>query len=532
MSFFTINFFIFILLGLIGYYTCPKKWQWLWLLYLSYLYYIKGGIKTVGYILFTTISIWYSSLILENLEKNLKSDLVLLKDALTKDSKKQLKKQTKRRKQIIFWLTLLLNFGVLSYLKYFDFVVQNISNVVLYFNKNFTAPQALNLLLPLGISFYTFQSIGYLIDVYRGKYSAETNLFKLALFVSFFPQIVQGPIGRFDHLAKQLFEEKHFEYQNLEHGAILMLWGFFKKMLIADRFAIIVNEVFNNHSQYNGSIIVVGVLAYSIQQYADFSGGIDIVTGVAQMFGIQLAENFRRPYFSHSLSEFWRRWHISLGAWMRDYVFYPLSLTKGMAKIGRFSKKYFGNAIGRAIPICFANIVVFLLVGIWHGANWHFIMWGFYNGMVIAISALLEPLYEKGIAKFHINVTSKTWKTFQIFRTFFIVNIGWYFDRGNNLLDSLTMLKTTFINFSVSDLNPGMLLNLGLSRYDWIIAGIATLLLLLISILQEKGLQIRNTLIQTNLVLKWGIYILLFFSVIAFQVSVGDLIGGFMYAHF
>ena len=201
---------------------------------------------------------------------------------------------------------------------------------------------ALNLVLPLGISFYTFQSMGYLIDVSNGKYPAEKNPFRFALFVSFFPQLIQGPIARYDQLGAQLAAEHRFDMTNIHRGLLLMLWGFFKKKVIADRALILVNEVFGNQAQYGGAVIVVGVLFYSLQQYCDFSGGIDLVAGIAELFGIRLAPNFKRPYFSVSLGDFWRRWHISLGAWMRDYVFYPFALTRPMAKLSKAAKTRFG----------------------------------------------------------------------------------------------------------------------------------------------------------------------------------------------
>ena len=516
MSLFTFKFFIFLLIGIVGYYICPKKVQWLWLLALSYLFYISGGIGALGYMLTTTISVWGGSILLDRTEDLGRKKLSENKDIFSKEEKRAFKKQIKRRKQGIFWLTLLFNMGILIFLKYTDFMREN----------------AGQLILPLGISFYTFQATGYLIDVYRGKCRPEKNLLKFALFVSFFPQILQGPIARFQELGPQLYQERKFNLSAVERGLVLMLWGYFKKLLIADRIGMLVNEVFNHHADYSGCIIAVAVLGFSIQQYADFSGGIDVVRGIGETLGIELPENFRRPYFSKSLAEFWRRWHITLGAWMRDYVFYPLATANGMGKISKITKKYLGDSVGRAAPVCLANIVVFLLVGIWHGANWHYLAWGLYNGLIIAVSALLEPLYARGRAFFRIKPESFGWKLFQMARTFLIVNIGGYFDRGNTFSDGLAMMSATIRNFGISHLQPKTLLSLGgMNGYHWAVFSLCLLVLFLISILQEKGLEIRKTLAHKSTVLRWAVYLLLFYSVIALQLNGGSS-GGFLYEHF
>ncbi len=240
-------------------------------------------------------------------------------------------KQLERLKTVKKWIVALValgNFGLLFFFKYWNFSAEAINKLL----PNGNLP-VFELILPLGISFYMFQSIGYVIDVYRKKYPPEKNILKFALFVSFFPQMVQGPISRFDSLGKQLYRGNSFSYDSLKAGIELTLCGYLKKLLIADRAAILVNSVFQHYSEYDGGIILIGVVFYCIQLYCDFSGGIDITRGVAKMFGIELVENFKRPIFATSLSDFWRRWHISLGTWMKDYLFYPLSLSKPFIKL-------------------------------------------------------------------------------------------------------------------------------------------------------------------------------------------------------
>ena len=287
--------------------------------------------------------------------------------------------------------------------------------------------------MPLGISFYTFQAISYLIDQYNGKYPAERNFLHFLLFVSWFPQLLQGPIGRYDKLRSQFFRENHWDGDRIKRALLLILFGLMKKYAIADMLVGSISSVLDGDiSRLPGSLVVFAILLYSAQQYADFSGGIDIISGVSLLFGIELAPNFRQPYFSTSLGDFWRRWHISLGAWMRDYLFYPFALLKPMQNFGRWCTKHMGKNgkhFGRVLPAGIANLVVFFVVGIWHGPQLHYVLWGLYNGMVIALSDLTEPFWKHLAAKLRMNTESRGFHVFRIVRTFVIVNIGWYFDR-------------------------------------------------------------------------------------------------------
>ena len=299
-------------------------------------------------------------------------------DGISREEKKDFKKNIVRKKKKIVLAMVLIAFGMLGIMKYTNFMLGNIDAVLRLFGSG-KQIGVLNLTLPLGISFYTFQSISYVVDVYRGKHKAQGNFFKHALFVSFFPQLLQGPIGRYERLGSQLYEGHSYNLKELQFGVQRILWGFFKKMVLADRVNAAVLLIFHNYWNYGGWYNVLGVLLYSIQLYADFSGGIDIVIGIAQMFGITMDENFRQPYFSRSISEFWRRWHITLGTWMKDYIFYPFSLSKSMAKFGKWSKKKFGNNVGKLLPVGLADILVFFVVGVWHGAAWKYIMYGIYT---------------------------------------------------------------------------------------------------------------------------------------------------------
>ena len=379
-----------------------------------------------------------------------------------------------------------------------------------------------------GISFYTFQATGYLLDVYWKKDKAEKNIFKLALFISFFPQIIQGPISKHKQLAAQ-FEEVHkFDLTNIQYGLQLILWGLFKKIVIADTAAVAVAVVLNDIPAAKGIAVICGIFCYCIQLYCDFSGGIDVIRGVAQLFGIIMIDNFKRPFFSQSIAEFWRRWHISLGVWMKDYIFYPFSLSKGMIRFGQFSKKVFGRQIGRKLPICLGNLLVFFLVGVWHGASWNFIIYGLYNGMIIVISSLLEPLYQKLYGVTGIDKQSKGMKLFRIVRTFLLVNIGWYFDCAGSMKNAMALIANTFQK-TTSVVENGTYLGLSIYQYGIMIIGCVTLFM--VSVMQERGIKVRERIAELPLAVRWLIWIVLIYSIpLLGHYTQGA--GGFMYAQF
>ena len=519
MSLFTLIAFAFLCAG--AYYVCPDRFKWMLLLLVSYIYYAYCGVNALPFMLLTTLSTWAGALLIGHIGEKSKAELKARKAELDAAGKKALKAQAKSRQRIVFWAVLLLNFGVLALVKYTSPVLTALGR------------KPLDLLLPLGISFYTFQSMGYLIDVSSGKYAPEKNPAKFALFVSFFPQLIQGPIARHDQLAHQLTTPHRFDIGNICRGALLILWGFFKKKVIADRALPLVSAVFDGHEPYGGAVIVIAVLFYSLQQYCDFSGGIDLVTGIAELFGIRLAPNFRRPYFSISLGDFWRRWHISLGAWMRDYVFYPFALTKPVTKLSKAAKQHFGADFGRALPAALGNIVVFLLVGIWHGLTGNYVLWGLYNGLILAMSALLEPLYKRTNERLgEAVVSSRAFYCWRVLRTFIIVNIGWYFDRALRAADAFAMLGKTFVSPTLAQLSDGTLLALGLTAGDYTVLLISTVIVITVSVLQERGMRIRDRVLSLPILPRIILLYAFMYFVMANLVTAGSGDAGFMYAIF
>ena len=312
MSLVSNMFLIFVAASILIYYIVPHKFQWIVLLCSSYIYYIAGGPRYVIFILFSTLVTWLLAVLIDKAGNS---------------------GNCKKSRRLVI-LGLFLNFGMLGVVKYTNFAVENL-NALFHMQL-----RGLELLLPLGISFYTFQSSGYLLDVYWKKCDVEKNLFKYALFVSYFPQILQGPIGRYKNLAHQLYEPHKFSGENITRGFERILWGFFKKMVIADWAAVFADAIFNSPDTYGG-LSIIGVLMYTLQLYADFSGGMDVVIGISSMFGITLEENFKRPFFAVSITDFWHRWHITLGTWMKDYVFYPVYFVQLDEKIRKMGKEGF-----------------------------------------------------------------------------------------------------------------------------------------------------------------------------------------------
>lgn len=509
MALTSMQFVLFVLAAVLGYYLIPRRFQWMWLLLFSYIYYVAGGWQIAFFLLFTTLTTYGTALGMERIAA-----------ACTG------KKEARKKKRRMVWLGMLLNFGMLAVLKYTNFAIININEI---FGSEITM---VDFLLPLGISFYTFQSMGYLMDVYWEKIEAEKNVFRFALFVSFFPQILQGPIGRYSRLAGQFYAEHKFQGEQICRSLELILWGFFKKMVLADNAAVFVNAIFDDPHRYSG-LAIAGVLGYSIQLYGDFSGGMDVVQGVAGLFGITLDDNFKRPYFAMSIANFWHRWHITLGTWMKDYVFYPISLSGWMGRFGKFARKRMGKTIGRALPICIANVMVFLLVGVWHGAAWRFIAYGLYNGLIIGFSGMMAGNYRKWKSALHIKNDSRGYHVFQVVRTFVLVNISWFFDRADSLGDAFYMMKQAVTSFEWSQIWT-ITTTAGGSSYTALILAVLAVgctVLFAVSILQERGMHIRQTLAERPVALRMAIYLVLLFAIPAFGNPPLSS-GGFIYANF
>lgn len=498
MSFTSMAYLLFVLIGVILYYIVPKKIQWILLLSFSIVFYLMAGPFLILFLLTTAFSTFISGVLLEKTDNTSKKKLIIL-------------------------ICLLINFGILFFLKYYNFSLEIISGLFDFESK------FINFALPLGISFYTFQSVSYLIDVYWERTTTEHNFAKYLLFVSFFPQILQGPIGRYSKLSSQFITPHYFDIDRIRNGLVRIFWGYFQKFVLADRAGILVSQVINNYSQYDGATIVLSILMYSIQLYGDFAGGMDVVIGTAELFGIELDENFRQPYFAVSIVDFWHRWHITLGTWMKDYVFYALSLSKPFRKLGSKTRKKFGRRVGMAIPVALCNIIVFLIVGVWHGAGGKYLIYGLFNGLIIALAELLGEKNKKILKKVGLSEESLGIRIYRVILTFILVNFSWYFDVATDLKCSFGMLRSTFCNFRASSVVNGSFMNLGLSGNDFMALAIGCVILLVVSLIREKGTDIREKIYGLPLTIRWGIYFALFFGVALLGKYTN---GGFIYAQF
>ena len=520
MSFTSFNFFVFIAITIIAYYLVPKKIQWFVLLVASYMFYLFSGIEQVLYILFTTTLTYFAGRFMQKLRNASQAKIDALGEEATKENKREIKKFYSNRIHTIQVVTVLINLGVLAYVKYLNFFIGNLNQLFTLFKWDVSMP-FVNILVPLGISYFTFNSIGYLIDVGRGKYAAEKHYGKFALFVSFFPSIVQGPLCRFGDVGIQLQQEHKFEYNNLKYGAQLMLWGIFKKLVIADRVSAITSTVFSDSfTDYNGSKIFFGVLAYSFQIYADFSGGTDITRGVAQMMGINLPVNFERPFFATSMADFWRRWHMSLGAWMKDFVFFPIMLSKPVTALSKTCRKRFGSYAGKIVPSVAAPMVVFFLIGIWHGLTWQYIVNGLYNAILISAGVAFAPLLQKIPRILKLNTESFSFRLLQILRTFGLFCISRIIVKAPSLRDALRMIKALFTTIDLDFITGanGEIFTYGVSGREMIVIAVAVLALLVIGILQENGVKIRESLAKQNLVFRWSLILILLAATLIFGV--------------
>lgn len=478
MNVISIQFLCFILVLIFIYYSVPAKKQWIVLLIGSLAFYLSGGWKCIFLIAFTIVNTFLAARKLGTINGQIKHDI---KEITDRDQRKREKEKLIRKKKGIVAVTLVVNFAIL------------------FFFKTSFMWKEVPFLLPLGISFYTFQMTGYLIDVYRSEYEPEGNLFRYALFASYFPQIIQGPINRYKILAPQFFKEHKPDWRNIKFGCWLFLWGMFKKLVIAGNAENFVSIVINGElSETPGSIILLSAFLFNIQLYTDFSGGIDMMRGVSQMFGIEMAENFRRPFFSESLGEYWRRWHISLGAWIKDYVFYPIAMSKLFSKIGKRSKKLFGDHIGKNLPGGIASVITFVLIGLWHNVTIYYVAYGLWHGIIMAMSTMCVPLFKKYNDYFNIKTDCFSYRLFRRFRTWMIITIGEYFTLPESTSASLMMLKRTVFHFQAPELYLS-LCSYGLNMQGWIVLGITILILAYVSVKQEEGICIREAMERQNL---------------------------------
>ena len=504
MSLVSNAFLLFVLAAVLLYYLVPRRAQWAVLLCFSYLYYAAGGVRYLFYIVYSTAVVYAFGRLIDHLQK------------------KEAEKKVQKRAVI---LGLVCNFGMLAAVKYSN-LFTDLANGLF----GLSLP-GLSILFPLGISFYTFQSSGYLLDVYWRKTEAEKNPLHFALFVSFFPQLLQGPIGNFSRLSPQFFKPHRPETDRFVRALERMVWGFAKKLILADWAGVFADAIWDDPDRFSG-IILFGLIFYGIQLYADFSGAMDVVIGIALLFGIELDENFRQPYLAVSMADFWKRWHITLGDWMMNYVFYPVSLSRWMMRFSKWSRGRFGRKTGRVIPIALADLIVFLLVGLWHGASGKYLVYGLLNGGIIAFSELMGGPYKKWKTALHISGKETWYRVFMILRTFVLVNLRWFYDRSDTLAQGNHMVRLAFTDFAPAQILEIPAGSQGTAFVPWalLILAVGSALMVFFGILQERGADLHGKLRSLPLPAEAALVFALFLMIGFFGSTAAPR--GFIYAQF
>lgn len=459
MSLYSINFLLFFSVVFIIYYALPKQYRYIGLLTASYFFYISYSPRYAIILIILTLITYLGAFGIE-----------------------------KGYRKICFSITIIASLGILLFFKYWLFALVNINRVLNVFHIQ-ELSTSYDILLPIGISFYTLQSLGYLIDVYKEKISSERNFAKYALYVSFFPTILSGPIERSNNLLKQIQEGTDFSYEGVKKGFLLIILGYFEKILIANKLAQMVDYAFLTYTNLSGAAILFAMILYALQIYMDFAGYSFLALGISKSLGIHLVENFRQPYFALNIKDFWRRWHISLSRWLRDYIYIPL-----------------GGSHCSTIRTYSNLLITFLISGLWHGAGWCYILWGGLHGFYQILSPLTAGIRTKFIRLCKINVNSFGYKMIQRIITFCMVDFAWLFFRSPNISTAVYMIKQAITNFCLVETIRTKTWQLGMDGIRILILFSEILLIFIIDILREKNINIIAWINGQNTALRWVCY--------------------------
>lgn len=482
MQFTSFDFLVFFPVVVLLYYVMPGRLRQLWLLLASYYFYMGWNAKYALLLLAATVITYLCAILVERTDG--------------------------RKRRMVLAAGIVTSLAILVFFKYFYFLHDMLAALLPIFGIQIGAP-GFDLLLPVGISFYTFQALGYTVDVYRGTVKAEKNFVRYALFVSFFPQLVAGPIERSGHLLGQLAgltdkdpARKPWSFEKATRGMLLMLWGFFMKMVIADRAAVLVNQVFGIYYMFSGVALTLAAVLFAIQIYCDFASYSVIAMGAAKILGIDLMTNFAAPFFSRSISELWRRWHVSLSSWFRDYLYIPL----GGNRCSK-SRKYFNT------------MVTFVTSGLWHGASWHYVVWGALQGMYIITGDLLRPLKTKCITFFHVRTRTAGYQFFQGLCTFFLFALSMVFFRADTARDAVYYIRRMFTTFDVWSLFDGSVYYLGLDRKEMGVLWLGILILILVDACYARKKVLFDVMVKEQcLAVQYVIATVLLVMVVVFGV--------------
>ncbi len=491
MSIVSFCFFVFVAVIVGFYYIIPLSNRWISLLLGSTIFIIIGSSWKMYIIFLAQVILAYGGALL--FHKNLKQN------------------------RLICSIVIVLELAALIFLKDSYFFIINYRHILHLLGRPREIP-FLEIAAPLAISYYTLMLISYILDVYWGKIEIERNPLKLLLYAGFFPQMIAGPISRYSETAAELWEGHRFNYDNFCFGVQRFLWGLFKKLVLAERLGTIVNTIYTGGLEETwapvGSYIWIGAIAYAFQLYTDFSGGMDIILGTTQLFGIVLPENFRTPFYSTSMSELWRRWHITLGLWLKDYIMFPFLKSRPAAKFRAFCQKQFGKKAAKTVPTYLGTFLVWFCCGFWHGGTYKWIFWGLSTFVIIVGGMILQPFFDKLQALLQVNKEAGSWILFRRLRTFLLFIITCSIQPANSLMSALKMWKNAFV-YNPWILVDGSLYKLGLDRLDFWVMIFGLMILFIVSKYQQKG-SVREIIARQNLVFRWILWLGLFIVVLLF----------------
>ena len=485
------TFLIFCFITLLIYFIIPKKHQWIVLLISSiiFLFWDNFNLWTIIQALVVLLPTYFFGILIEKYNGTNKS-----------------------KKFLIYGILIIL--GQLIYLKYTNFLIETLNYIFNLFKINFSLEYVYRNSL-IGISYYSLIMISYLIDIYRGAFKSQRNIFKCALFMSYFPILISGPFIRYDSIKDDLYGNHKFNYKNLCYGLLRIFWGLFKILAISQRLGYFVDTVYSNLNTYTGIYTVIAILFFTLQLFTNFSGLIDVIMGISEILGIKLPENFELPFFSRTITEFWRRWHITLGAWLRDYIFYPLLKSNFMQNLNKKYQKRFGKRIGKKITLYLSLLIMWILIGIWHGGEYKFIVGsGLLQYIYMIFEDLLSPLSKNINNKLKIDSESFGYKLYQYIKTFVLFSFSLIFFRALNINNAIQIIRNIFI-CNKQRFNINLLLNTGLNIREYVLLIISFILFIIIGILGKNG-DVREKIFKQNIIVRWGIIYALVFGVIIF----------------
>lgn len=516
MSITSFQFIGFILVSVILFWLFPVKKQWWVLLAASIVFYLTFSIGGIFVMFGTALMIYAAGLRVQKYKDELSAWMKENKKTADKETRNAVKASYQKKQKLIVAGVVVITIGVLFLCKYYKVLATDFNNL---FNTQLWTAE--NILLPLGISYYSLQLIGYLVDVNRDIIPAERNPLKVVLYGGFFLSIMQGPFNRYNDLMPQICaeERRKLTYTDVKFAILKIVGGYIKKLCIADQVGIIANEVFTNYDKYQGLGILLGVVCFAVQLYADFSGYMDIIIGIGQLFGIKMPENFRQPFFSRSISEFWQKWHITLGLWLKDYVFYPLLKSKAFKNLGKKLSTRFSKETSRKVPTYLGMLILWTLIGTWHGAGLNYIFSvGLLQFLYIFLGEICDPLFIKLKKLLHINDKKLYWHIFQSLRTTALMMFAWVFFNSKTFIDAWRMLRniiafprfrqitTIFYSGAVSG-NP----------FNWLVLVVLSIIaLFIIDLLHENKKSLRIIVNQRRFPLRLAFYLILVFSLIVF----------------